>query len=410
MAAGALGFQIAIADILGPDGYGSFALILTFAVGLSTLGQFGTRQAIVSLQASAGEARLRKQLAGSGLVLVTTAASVTAVVAFALVKLGEQRGTVLAERLGPYWAPMVVLLFSYVVTTYLGGLRLSDGKRISGSIADSQLSGALALIIVVGVSGIAAVDLGVRSGLVVLSLASVFVAAFYAWLERANLFPFSPATAQTAAIARTGLPLLGADLAGYLTRFWPVFLLGASAVFADVGKFAFALRMSSPTTIIVGATSLVAMRDIARAYADDRPEELRRVLVAASRTIAVASAVVLGVSAALSVPLMRLGGYPDREALITILVLLFGQAVNAATSVSGATLAMINRERSQLASSLVAAACVIVTGPVLVAVWGPVGGAACVAFGIAAQGISAAALCRHHLGYVVILGIVFDEK
>ncbi|MBX7267818.1 lipopolysaccharide biosynthesis protein [Micromonospora sp. Llam7] len=287
-----LAIGIALARILGPDAFGTFAVALVVLLAVLSFNELGVSLAIVRWP---GEPR---EIAPT----VATLSVLTSTVVYGALYLGAP---VLARALGDPEATTVIrilglsVIVSGLVATPVALLQRAfrQGRK---TVADLVTNWTSALVSIgLALAGNGAMSLAV--GQLVGSLAGAVL--FFAFAPQGLRFGFDPAKAR--ALLRFGLPLAGSSIVVFATTNLDRVVVGATLGPTALGYYVLALQLAQwPVTVFSQPVRAVVPAALARLHHD--PPAMRRSFLSALGLLGSITLPACLLLAATSGPLIRL--------------------------------------------------------------------------------------------------------
>lgn len=371
---------VVLGRLLGPTGYGVFAVASAAALLLAVPAVLGLAPLLVRTVAAAlassdwpllhGALRRARQavLVSSGLLVGVTAPVV-------LVVGDGTQATALLVAL----ALIPLVAWATVQQAAMQGL----GRVSRGRLPEALLRPAvfLSLVSVLAVSD----RLSGTSAVAALVAAAAASALLGALLLRAALPDQVRAAVPAfhdAAWRRSLLPLLALNGIAVVNDRLDVLLLGALSGSEEAGVYSVAFRVAGLTSFFLLAAAYPASPLVARLWAERDVVELQRVVRATARAVTAGGLVVALVLVACAGPLLDLFGPGFGSGRVPLLVLVVGQLVNAATGIAGLVLMMTGHERLVTRAVGSGAAVGVLVTAVLVPLYGATGAALGTATGV----------------------------
>jgi len=389
-------FGVQLARGLGPDGLGTYGIIVAIALVLSVATQFGlqtlaTREISVAM-AQQRWAALRGYLRTFGGVvfgLSTAAASLWAATAWYYpMLLGPQDANLLGALLVPLYALTVL------VSAELRALhRIVSGQTLEVLIRPAFMCVLLAALAIAGMKGNATVAVGLQ---VIASVVTLSVGLF--WLRSAL-----PAVARSTPPVRpngwikAGFTLGLFDVLKQIDATYGILLLGAFNSEAEAGYFRVAI-----STIIFVATPLsifnvVLAPSLARLYSAGERRRLQQIMSMAAVTMFATAIGAVLVILSLGKPLIGfVFGQSYELAWLPLLLLAIAQAVNGFFGVGWVLLSMSGGERALTFSFTVSVSISIAVAIPLTILYGATGAATAAVIGSVVQNLVAWRGVRRH--------------
>lgn len=361
-----LGFfvHMLLARFLGVEGYGQYALLLSWALLLVAPVKLGMDQAILKFAAGywqAGQHDLLAALARTSLLVVGAMAGLVGALVVGLT--WARPGTLGAET--PLQAVFLAVLVGLLALLGTFSIFFRAARRVFASqVFDQVLRQALTLValgacLVLGVQAGVNLALGITIGAVAVAL------LWMLGLLKTTLIQAPPAPRPPLRLwMGVALPLLMTTVFQQATTQANTLLLGMLGSKTDVAHFAVAARLAAFVPFVMVAVGMIAGPMVAGAWARKDHTELARIAVLMSR---LSLATGLGIAAVLALAgplLLGLFGPEYRAAQDILLVLLLGGVINAATGATGPLISMTDMQRQSLWTSLLA-----LLGGVLACLW-----------------------------------------
>jgi O-antigen/teichoic acid export membrane protein len=388
IAANALLFasQILFARYLGVDGFGLYVLALAWLAVLVLFGRIGFDLATVRFVASYAYARdwglLRGFLMVSGVTVLICSTVIAGLFATGLPVVVADGSAVAhdALRLAAMATPIVAL--AQIRAAALRG----TGRVALGDVPYSV--GQPILLILFFLAAVTLLELPARADVAMAAYCAASAGAL-AWLWPL-LHTQLPAEARTARrefrwrewLTTAPAMVLIAGFAVVLNQS-TVIMLGAFSGIAEAGLFGAASRLAAILQIVTFSLVGAIAPMISRLYASGDRTGLQTAIDTGTRAVfGLALAVALAI-AVLALPLLSLFGNGFTEGKQTLLILLAGQLVWAATAAAGPVLNMTGHQNVSAAILACAAALHVGLCAILIPVWGVEGAAAATALSIA---------------------------
>ncbi len=344
--ASALAFAsaLALARLLGPAGYGSYAAAIALAAGLAQpcalgLDLYGVREGAV--RGARGEwAALRGLWARGALAILAVSAAVAALAVVVAQVAGAGSALERDIQLALPLLPVVALTLALA-----GGLQ--GLQRVTESLAASVLAPRLAFLAALGVAWLAAGDVSSR-GAVLLQVAAGLAGLGAALVLLRRALPAAARSAERGAPPpgwlRASLPL-GLS-AGLTVAGWHLATLAAAALGStgEAGLYAAAAQAAIVLVILFEAVRTPLAPMVARLWAADERERLQRGLTAATRRLLAATAITAALVAVLAEPLLGLFGEGFEAGAPALRIVALAQVVNAVTAFNGLVLMMTGHQ------------------------------------------------------------------
>lgn len=193
-------------------------------------------------------------------------------------------------------------------------------------------------------------------------------------------------------------PMFGASIAGQTLSQMSVITLGIMATNADAGHFAVIVRLAAFVTFALVALNSITAPLIAAAFKRGEREELSRIAVINARLSTAVGVFVCVALAIFGKPLLGVFGPEFSVAYPSLLVLLIGTMLGAATGPAGYLLAMTNQQRFFFWSSAVCAVLTLIVTVVGIYIFGVIGAAIGASFGQFYQNCTRWYVVRSRLG------------
>ena len=381
-----------------PEEFGIFASAFSLATILGFVAPLGQHTAILRFWPAFDETRGRpaaSRATARGLAL--TAFGVTVVlVLFAVLALSPPKVDAFGEGGGIYlWTGIMAAAFAL---SEFSVAALRARGLLAGALGPREVGWRLAVIGTVlllphPLSGSAAMMI-VALGLVAMTLPQMSVVAAEVWRYRRERLPSEDRAAMQHAM--WGLTALAGvnQISAHGTTIVIGFVLGPTAA----GAFFAADRLAKLLTIALIGVNQIAGPMLARSYHAGRMDEVR--LIASVASLLASAAAFIGAGLYIYAGHFILGlfdpNYADFYPILLILAL--GQVVNAGLGVNGLLLSLAGKERTLFV--IMAVWGIGGIGAVIVGAFvaGALGAAIAFALSIIAWNMSAALLCKFHLG------------
>ncbi|MEO0681780.1 MAG: lipopolysaccharide biosynthesis protein [Pseudomonadota bacterium] len=380
-----------IANLLGAEGVGLFALTLVAAQGLADLGRFGLNQTVVRHAAphlASGAPEAARPYIATAFTVPLCLAGAAAALACGLSLSGLGALWLGSSAHAGVLAAMVWSAPPLALMMVAGGVLQASGRPAVASFVEAGAL-PLGLLALLGTSLLA----GAPRLDDPLSMTLAYVAAAGgAALLGAALAParlMDPRRAD-GPMLRASHPILTAHLLGYAMRSAPLLAVGLFGTLEEAGLFSVAWRAAMLLTILLTAINTVMARQFAVAWGDGDAARLQRefdLSLKALLGLGLPAVAVLGLAAG---PALSLFGAEFAEARGLLWALLAGQIGNLATASGGSLLMMTGHERALRWNMAVCAAATVALSLALTPIWGAAGAAAAASLSLTLQGALAA--------------------
>lgn len=401
----ALGFGtlIVLARALGPDAYGTYAVVFALVSVLAIPSQMGLPTLVVRETARAAEAG-----AADGMRALWRQAGWFVLASSAVILLGTLGWIALGAMAAPYRAALLVALlliplraFAHLRAAALSGL----GRVVLGQIPEMALRPGLFLALV-GLVWLFAPDTLAdhgAAGAFVLHAVAAFVAFLFAWSFLRVFAPPAHARAQSPVAPRA--MLLSAGTMGLivgaqaLNANLDVIMLGALSDPATAGIYKIAASTALLSTSAMIALNQVLMPRVAASYKRGDMAAMQAVILRVARLS-------LGIAALATAVLLAGGDWilgtafgPEHQAGTPILMILaIAQLGNASFGPVLTVLNMTGHERDSLTGVLIAVGVNIALNAILIPIYGGIGAAIATAATMLSWNAILYIRCRQRLG------------
>lgn len=390
---------LALARLLGADGFGAYSFALAWALVLSSVAGLGLSPLVVrhvaSMRAHEDWSGLRGVLRWSNALVFCTAAITTGIAALC--------GWLLVDR-DELLRPLLVGL-ALVLPTALVIVRQSTmqglGHVVRGRLPETIVAPGLFLLsaLAVGAAWDGFSPAWALALMVVATLAAFVVGA--AMLSRALPEAVSAAEPRYESLswARSALPLVLMGLVGILSVQAGTILLGVLADSQETGMFALALRLSTFASFLFLASTYPLMPVVARLNALRDDAEMRTTVHRAATIVFLLSLPVGVTIILLAAPLLELFGADFRGGVDAVRILVLGELMKVFFGLSGLLLVMTGREGHFARGVSLGAAVTVALSVVLIPRFEATGAALAAAAGTATTHLVLTGLARRQLGF-----------
>ncbi len=390
---------------LGADSYGAYAIALGWCLILVIPAKFGLDHTVVryaSVYLTENQPhRLRQLYKFSSQILLLC----TGIITIVLVTLAALKPDLLGlhnfSDVG--W---VVLLIGSLAFVGVYSMFFRAMKKIFQSQFYEQILRSAVLILLVVAVGFAGLAMTLTTALMITAI-SATIALIALTLALRRSLPDSSLGNEVVLDRLNGLGKI------WLQQSWPLFfiaisqqvmaqgqliLLGTYATTADAGHFAIAARLAALATFALAAVTSISGPLIAAAYERQSFAELRRIGYISAR-ISFLFACIIGILLMIfGEYLLLLFGETFAAALLPLAILLVGGLGNAFTGAVAHFLTMTNRQNSVLGILLASTAVSLVSGVLLIPLYGAAGAAWSATIGLLVPNILMVIVVRRTLG------------
>lgn len=395
--------NVIIGRLLGIEGAGYYFLALSVASMSAVVARLGLDHTVLRYVATeaaegrwgrvAGVLRLSVILVG-----VTTCSLALGLVLSAGLLSSEVFGD---PALAPHlrWIALSICGFSVMMVTSeaLKGLgRIRDSMLVSGVIYPA--TGLVLIWPLVQWLGAPGAAFGYS--------AATLTAAGIGWVLWQRALPdaaHEPASFELGTLWRSSNKLWVMSMINSGLLVWaPLFLLGIWGTAAETGLMGVALRVSVLVTLFLTAVNAIATPKFARLLAAGDLALLQRTSRRFALLIIIGASPILAVMILAPRLVMSLFGTDFAIGGTALMILAVGQAVNAATGLSGYLLLVSGNERDLRTSAIVAAVVMLICAFTLIPAFGLIGAALTSAAPVAVMNLANLALVKVRLGYVLV--------
>lgn len=362
--------NLLLARVLGAEQLGYYFLAVTVCTIATVFGRFGLDNVLVrftAASASAGDWSSLKGLYQKGLWIGITASSICSVSMFVYAPYLSQyvfSKTELTGSIRIMALAVVPLSISFLCTGLLSGLkRIRDSQLVQG----------------VGIPGFTLMVFYIAGrywGLngAIWSYVSGTVAASamgYVLFRRATpQLKKVQARFDTGRIIRSSIPLMLVDSMHFINGWISIVMLGVYRTSAEVGIFNMALRTAMLTSLALIAVNAIASPKFSTFHSRGELAELSRIGRNSSRLILLVSSPLLLVFILAPSLVLSIFGENFRAGATGLVILAFGQFINAVTGSVGQMLAMTGHETVLRNIIMTTAALNIILSVALIPTWG----------------------------------------
>lgn len=390
---------LALARLLGADGYGAFSFALAWAMVLSSVAGLGVSPLVVrhvaSMHARQDWPGLRGLLRWSNTLVACTSLLTMAIAALC--------AWLLLDRQTLLW-PLLIGL-GLVMPTALVIVRQSTmqglGLVVLGRIPESIVAPGLFLLLAAvvgltwdGFSASSAVALMVIATLVAFGVGTVLLARS---LPR-GVTAAAPRY-ESSSWTKSAMPLILIGVVGVVSAQAGTILLGVLSGAEDTGIFALALRLSTFASFLFLASTYPLMPAVARLHSLRDLETMRATVHRAALIVFVLSLPVAIGIAVFPDPLLGLFGGEFRGGATAVRILVLGELVKVILGFSGLLLVMTGHEADFARGVSLGAGAGIVLSLVLIPPFDATGAAGAAAAGTALTHLSLTSLSKKRLGF-----------
>lgn len=374
---------LAVTNLTGLDEAGVFLFFYAILLGGVTLARAGLFEIVVRTVGY-------HDSPAAGLPVLIANASASSLVGLLLTVTGGITSFYSANPIAPLLLGFGWLVVPLSAISLLSGILQGARRPLVSAVFESCLVPGLTAV---GFAGIAISGLAPRTATVVclvLGTASVgvAVAGMLVVFSMSGEHRTRPGVSGVREILSEGLPLLAANVLGYLSRYAPLIALGIWSTPSETALFAVVNRVGMSFTILVQAVNGVMRPRFAKYLGVSNPRAVQDQL---RLSIAVALCIAsLPVASAMVFRRHILGFFGEEfiAGSTALLVVLAAQAINIFTASSGALLNMLGHERKFRNAALVAAAVCILASLFLVPSGKHLGAAFAAALALSSWGLS----------------------
>ena len=369
----ALAASVLLARALGPEGFGTYAFVVSIALVLAAAIRLGLPplavREVAKYQVEARWTLLR------GFLIFATRASLTA---GALALCAAAAWTLADPRIGVVGL-LCALLASLIAVNSLwsGALRALQRVLAGHFTSEALVTGALAVF---AACAIAAGALTSTTALMLHVAAAATGLAAAAWLLW-RAFPAAvraaaPSYAEAQVWRRSAMTLLAISGLQMVNTQADILLLGVLATSEDVGLYRAAVQGSHLVAFALHAVNVALAPSISRLHASGDHAALQRAATWSARVVLLVALPVAGVLIALGAPLLVIAfGEPFRAAYLPLAILCAGQLVSCLLGSVGLLLNMTGHERVTARAFAWGAGANIALNAVLIPAYGTTGAA-----------------------------------
>lgn len=373
--------HILLARLMGPKGYGDYAVIITWLNLLLVVSLFGMDTAVLRfLPAAVGK---KDYPHASGFLRFSyrwiTVLSILCSIAALLILIFKSKRSNWSFNEGMFWALFILPVLAFI---YQASAVLRSFHRIKASMLPVFILLPVFMAVSCGYyfisNGKLPVDAVMFTQLVCTVLIGFIISRISGKQRQERLEEAEPEYHRKLWLSAAASFFI-VSLVDMLLRQTDILLIGYMLNNAKAGQYAVAARITSLVAFGLSVTDYVYMPRIAAVYERRRLAELQKMVRQASRQIVLIALPVVVALIAAGPWLLSLFGPAFRIAYVPMLILLTGQLVNAATGMVGGLLNMTGNHRSFLLFSIICALLQFGLIYVLVPVWGLSGAAAAAA-------------------------------
>ena len=368
-----------LAQILGPERYGIFSLVLAFVALLTIPSELGIPglavREIAVTNAQKDWGHMRGFIAWSHCLVAVTCSALIAVGAACLMLWGDQFTPVKRSCM---WLGLIlvpVLSFGALRDAMLRGLR----KVVLGQLPQQVIRPALFLVLLLIYLH---VETGARSPVVVMSLhitsvSLAFCFGLYFFLKaRPAEISGSQSRFKGAAWLKSSIPFGLSAALQLINGRTDVLTLGLFRTDAEIGIYRVASQMAAVVVFALLSVNMIQGPHIAHLYSRGDMQMLQKMITRSAQAVMLFALPVVIVIVVFGELIIRIVFGPEYEsAYVPLVILCVGQLVNASMGSVGALLNMTGHERDTTKSILVAAVVNVALNLSLVPLWGIIGAA-----------------------------------